>query len=109
MTAAVGLSWLIVLTVLGWLRLPAVDTPGLGPLPYPFLLFAGGLLIGFLTSLLTGAIGRVGGRRRKDLVAARLHNSVAKVARDRLVAPVQEILDRHRMTRESLDAARQSV
>jgi len=105
MTAAVGLSWLIVLMVLGWLRLPAVDTPGLGPLPYPFLLFAGGLFIGFLMSRLSVAIGRVGARRRKRLVAARLHDSVAQVARDRLVAPVQDVLDRHRFTRESLDAA----
>jgi energy-coupling factor transporter ATP-binding protein EcfA2 len=105
MTAAVGLSWLIVLMVLGWLRLPAVDTPGLGPLPYPFLLSAGGLFIGFLMSRLSRAVGRVGARRRKGLVAARLHDSVAQVARDRLVAPVQDVLDRHRVTRESLDAA----
>jgi len=39
-------------------------------------------------------------------VAARLHESVAQVARDRLVDPVQEILDRHRLTRMYLDAAR---
>jgi hypothetical protein len=105
MTAAVGLSWLIVLMVLGWLQLSAVATPGLGPLPYPPLLFVGGLLAGFLVSLLTGAMGRVGARRRKALVAGRLRESVEGVARDRLVAPVQEILDRHRMTREHLDLA----
>jgi hypothetical protein len=50
-------------------------------------------------------MGRVGARRRKVLVAARLQDSVSQVARDRLVAPVQQVLDRHRMTRESLDAA----
>lgn len=103
-TAAVGAGWLIVLFVLGWLQLPA-ESPTVGSLPYPFLLLAGGLLIGLLMSLLTGAMGRLGGRRRKVKVAARLRDSVAQVARDRLVAPVQEILDRHRMTRESLDAA----
>jgi GTP-binding protein EngB required for normal cell division len=106
MIAAVGLSWLIVLAVLDWLKLPGVKSPGLGSLPWPFLLFVGGLLAGFLVSLLTGAIGRIGARQRKDLVAARLHDSVAQVARDRLVAPVQEILDRHRLTRMYLDAAR---
>ena len=105
MTAAIGLSWLIVVTVLDWLRLPAVDTPGLGPVPYPYLLFVGGLFIGFLVSVLTGALGRVGGKRRKALVADRLHESVAQVARDRLVGPVQEILDRHRQAREQLEAA----
>jgi Dynamin family len=105
MTAAVGLSWLIVLAVLDWLRLPAIATAGLGPLPYPMLLFVGGLFFGFLVSLLTGALGQVGGRRRKGLVAARLRDSVAQVARDRLIAPVLEVVDRHRMTREYLESA----
>ena len=105
LAAAIGLSWLIVLTVLRWLQLPVTQTPGVGFLPYPSLLFVGGLLLGFLLSLLTGAMGRVGARRRKALVAARLQDSVGQVARDRLVAPVQQVLDRHRMTREFLDAA----
>ena len=74
-------------------------------LPWASLLFAGGLLLGFLLSLMTRAIGRVGARRRILLVAVRLHDSVAQVARDRLVAPVQEVLDRHRMTREHLEVA----
>jgi len=106
MTAAVGLSWLIVLMVLGWLQLPAVETPTLGPLPYPSLLFVGGLLLGYLISLLTAAMGRVAARRRKALVTSRLRESLEQVARDRLIAPVQEVLDRHRMTREYLDQAR---
>jgi energy-coupling factor transporter ATP-binding protein EcfA2 len=105
LAAATGLIWLVVLMVLDWLRFPEVDTPSLGPLSYPFLLAAGGLLGGFLLSLLTRAMGRIGGRRRKKLVGARLHEAVTQVARDRLVAPVQEVLDRHRRTRESLDAA----
>jgi energy-coupling factor transporter ATP-binding protein EcfA2 len=104
-TAAVGLSWLIVLMVLGWLQLPTVDSPTLGPLPYPSLLFVGGLLVGYLMSLLTAALGRVGSRRRKALVAGRLRESVQQVARERLVSPVQEVLDRHRMTRQCLDEA----
>ncbi|HXR68518.1 MAG TPA: dynamin family protein [Dermatophilaceae bacterium] len=108
LAAALGLLWLVILMVLGWLQL-RVDPPRLGPLPYPLLLLAGSLLTGFLMSLLTRSIGRVGGRRRKALVAAHLRASVAQVARDRLVAPVQEVLDRHRMTREHLEAARRRV
>lgn len=103
--AVAGLVWLVILMALAWLQLPAVDPPRLGPLPYPSLLFVGGLFLGFLTSLGTRAMGRVGGRRRKALVAARLRASVAQVARERLVAPVQEVLDRHRRTREHLEAA----
>ena len=105
---AAGSVWLAVLAVLGWLQLH-VDAPGIGPLAYPFLLFAGGLLLGFLLSMVARPIGRFGARRRRALVAGRLRESVAQVARDRLVAPVQEVLDRHRMTREHLDAARKTA
>ena len=102
---ATGLIWLAVLATLGWLQL-RVDAPGIGPLPYPFLLFVGGLVAGFLLSTAARACGRVGGRRRKALISSRLRASVAQVARDRLVAPVKVVLDRHRMTREHLEAAR---
>ncbi len=105
-TAVAGFVWLGILMVLGWLQLPAVDTPRLGSLPYPFLMLAGGLLIGFLLSRVTRAMGVVGGRRLKVLMAARLRDSVSQVARDRLLAPVQQVVDRHRATREHLDAAR---
>ena len=107
-TAVAGVIWLAALAVLNWLQLH-VDAPGIGRLPYPFLLLAGGLLLGFLLSLVARPIGRLGGRRRKAFVATRLREAVAQVARDRLVAPVQEVLDRHRMTREHLEAARRHV
>ena len=106
--AASGLIWLAVLSVLNWFQLH-VDAPGIGRLAYPFLLLAGGLLLGFLLSLVARSIGRLGGRRLKAFVAARLREAVAQVARDRLVAPVQEVLDRHRMTREHLETARRHV
>ena len=104
--AVAGLIWLGVLMVLGWLQLPAVDTPRIGPLAYPFLMLAGGLFIGFVLSRVTRVLGAVGGRRLKVLVAARLRDSVSQVARERFLAPVQQVLDRHRTTREHLDDAR---
>jgi len=106
--AAAGFIWLAALAVLNWFQLH-LDAPGIGRLAYPFLLLAGGLLLGFLLSLVARPIGRLGGRRRKAFVAARLREAVARVARDRLVAPVQEVLDRHRMTREHLETARRRV
>ena len=105
-TAVAGLIWLGVLMVLGWLQLPAVDTPSVGPFAYPFLMLAGGLFTGFVLSRMTRFLGAVGGRRLKVLVAARLRDSVAQVARERFLAPVQQVLDRHRSTREHLDVAR---
>ena len=104
--AVFGLLWLAILVVLGWLQVSSVDTPRIGRLSYPFLLLAGGLLIGFLLSQLTRTMGRVGGQRLKVIVEARLRDSVAQVAREHLVGPVQQVLDRHRATREHLEAAR---
>jgi GTP-binding protein EngB required for normal cell division len=102
---AAGLLWLTVLAVLGWMQLH-LDAPAVGALTYPFLLLAGGLIFGLSLSLVARPIGRFGGRRRRSLVSSRLREAVAQVARVRLVAPVQDVLDRHRRTREHLEAAR---
>lgn len=104
--AVTGFMWLVILGVLGWLQVSAVETPRIGPLSYPSVLLVGGLLIGLLLSRLSSAWGRVGGRRLKVIVEVRLRDSVAGVARDNLIAPVQQVLDRHRATREHLEAAR---
>ena len=102
--AVLSLIWLGVVAVLRWLHV-RVDVPVVTELGYPIVLLAGSLVVGLLLSLLARAIGRVGGRRRKVLVEARLRETVAKVANDRLVAPVQSVLDCHRATREHLEAA----
>ena len=104
--AVTGLLWLVILAVLGWLQVSSLDTPHVGRLSYPFLLLSGGLLMGLLLSQLARAMGRAGGRRLKVIVEARLRDSVARVAREHLVAPVQGVLDRHRATRDHLEAAR---
>ena len=90
-----------VLGVVGWLRLPEIETPRLGPLPYPFLLLAGGLLFGVLLAALARALARVGARRRAELIQHRLRESVSRVASEHIVAPVREVLRRHAATREA--------
>lgn len=102
----VGLVWLLVLGVVGWLRLPEIETPRLGPLPYPFLLLAGGLLFGVLLAAVARALARVGARRRAELIQRRLRESVSRLASEHIVAPVREVLRRHAAAREQLDRAR---
>lgn len=104
--SVVGLVWLLVLGVVGWLRLPEIETPRLGPLPYPFLLLAGGLLFGVLLAAVARALARVGARRRAELIQRRLRESVSRVASEHIVAPVREVLRRHAAAREQLDRAR---
>lgn len=104
--AVVGLVWLVVLGVLGWLQLPEIGTPRVGPLPVPFLLLAGGLLLGWLLALVCRSFARTGARRRAALIRGRLRAAVAEVASERIVAPVREVLRRHAATRKHLDRAR---
>ncbi len=108
LAAVVGLFWLVVLGVVGWLKLPEIDTPKIGPFPLPTLLLVGGLVLGGLGAWLARVLARVGARRRRELVGTRLRTAIADVATDQLVVPVREVLDRHRETRESLDTARRT-
>jgi GTP-binding protein EngB required for normal cell division len=103
--AVVGLAWLVVLAVVGWLQLPPIDTPKVGPLPLPTMLLVAGLLLGLLGAGLARAAARVGARRRRTLVGRRLRIAITDVANDQLVEPVRAVLDRHRDTREQLEAA----
>jgi hypothetical protein len=103
--AVLGFFWLAVLVVMGWLALPEMDTPRLGPLPYPLLMFAGGLLLGLALAALARTLGRTGARRRGQRIRRRLTEQIAEVARERIVGPVRSVLERHRTTREALDRA----
>jgi GTP-binding protein EngB required for normal cell division len=105
LVAVLGLLWLATLVVLGWLALPDIDTPRLGPVPYPLLMLVGGLLLGLLLSMVSRSAARVGARRRGRRTRARLTEAVTVVAHERILAPVREVLSRHRATRESLDLA----
>jgi GTP-binding protein EngB required for normal cell division len=103
--AVAGLLWLAVLVVMGWLQLPDVQTPSLGPLPYPSLMFVGGLLLGLGLAALARTLARVGARRRGQRIRARLLDAVGTVAQERILAPVREVLDRHQRTRAALGFA----
>ncbi|MEO9153951.1 MAG: GTPase [Lapillicoccus sp.] len=100
-----GLGWLVVLGVVGWLRLPAIETPSLGPLPYATLLLVGGLVLGLALSAVSRAVTGRGAARRRQLISGRLDAAIATVADEQLVTPVREVLDRHRRTRTALEQA----
>ncbi|WP_347352576.1 GTPase [Intrasporangium sp.] len=103
--AVAGLLWLVVLFVLGFLQLPSPDTPTVGIAPVPALLLVPGLLLGLGLGALSGWWARVGARHRRAVVGRRLQEAVAAVTDERVVAPVREVLARHRSTRESLEQA----
>ena len=101
----IGALWLAVLVVLGWLALPAVDTPRVGSVPVPLLLLVGGLVLGLGLSAAARWFAVIGARRRAERIRRRLFDAVAAVAESRIMAPVREVLTRHKTTREALDLA----
>lgn len=107
LAAVAGLVWLGLYAVAGWLQLDRVvpDPPTLGVLPVPFLLLAGGLVLGVLLALVSSWLAGIGARRRGRVMDERLRASVAGVADDELLAPVQRVLDRHAAVREALRRA----
>jgi predicted GTPase len=104
--AVLGLLWLVALGVVGWLQLPEISTPRLGPLPLPTLMLGGGLVLGLIVAAVSRRAARVGARRRAGVIHKRLRESVSTVASAQIVAPVREVLLRHGEARRHLDAAR---
>jgi len=100
-----GLVWFVVLWVLGWLQFPSIETPMWGPLPWPFVLLFGGVVAGLLLALVSRFLAGIGARRRGAVINGRLRDSISSVADERILAPVTDILERHRETRQHLEAA----
>jgi GTP-binding protein EngB required for normal cell division len=100
-----GALWFVVLWVLGWLQFPSIETPMWGPLPWPFVLLFGGVVAGLLLALVSRFLAGIGARRRGAVINGRLRDSISEVADERILAPVTAILERHRETRQHLEAA----
>lgn len=106
LTAVLGLLWFVLIWVLGLLQLPRADVPlVLGVLPVPLVMVVGGLLVGLGLGLVSRWWAKVGARHRKKVVARRLTDAIGIVADDQLLIPIDEVLARHRETRDQLTAA----
>lgn len=90
--AVVGLAWLGLVWLLGYLQLPALPAPHWVALPAPTWLAVGGVVAGWLVAGLGALAGHLGARRRASIVRRRLSEEVERVARSRVLAPVSEEL-----------------
>ncbi|WP_406311651.1 50S ribosome-binding GTPase [Streptosporangium sp. NBC_01639] len=104
-----GALWLLGLVGLDYLRLPRPYLPTAGELPWPTLLLAGGILLGLVIALLSRAAAWLGGRRRARRAARVLRASVDEVARELVLAPVDEELSRYRRFTEAVTVARDAT
>jgi hypothetical protein len=105
LVAIAGLVWYAVLWVFALLQLPRPETPAVGILPLPLVMLVVGVLLGVGLGIVSRWWARVGARHRRTVVGKRLTESVAAVADEHILIPVDEVLLRHRETREHLEAA----
>jgi len=88
--------WLLALVGLGYLQLDdVVPLPRVEGFPLPTLLLVGGLLAGLLTALLARPFVRASARRRGRRAERRLHDAVEQVARDEVLAPLEQEVAAH--------------
>lgn len=106
LAAIVGLGWLVLVAVLGWLQLPDVPTVEVGPFALPFLLLFCGVVGGLLLAALSRWFAAVGARRRTAAVRKRLRASIGEVGETSVVEPVEAVLARHAAAREGIARAR---
>ncbi|WP_277452207.1 YfjP family GTPase [Janibacter sp. DB-40] len=102
LAVVVGLVWLFVIGAAAWLQLPEIPTFDVGPFATPFLLLVGGLLAGLLLAALARWLARIGSRRRAAVVRGRLRTSIGRVADERVVEPVHQVISEHADTRADL-------
>ena len=105
--AAAGLLWLALYVLVGFLQLDLVvgEPPTWGVVPVPLVLLVVGVLGGLLLALLSRWFSRIGARRRGRVMDERLRASIDTVAQERIVLPVERVLERHAATRTALERA----
>ncbi len=103
--AAAGALWLLVRYALFALALPEPPLPAVGRLPLPTALLAGGLLAGFVLSLLVRPVVRLAARRQRRRVEKRLRANVAQVAQGYVIAPATGVLQAYTTAAQALATA----
>ncbi len=105
LAALAGVLWLLALAGAGFLQLPEPPTPDAAGLPVPTLLLVGGVAAGVLLALLCRALVRGTARRRARAADRRLRESVDSVARELVVAPVEQELAAYTTVRSGIGRA----
>jgi GTP-binding protein EngB required for normal cell division len=106
LVALAGGLWLAGLAVMGYLQLPAPDTPSYAGLPVPTTMLLGGVIVGVLLAVLCRVLVRWSARAKARSVDRRLRGAIDVVTEDLVLAPIEAELAAYRTTRDGLAAAR---
>jgi len=105
LAAVAGAVWLGSLAVMGYLQVPAPETPSLIGVPVPTLLLLGGIGLGILLALLCRWLVSLTARARARKADQRLRAAIREVCAELVIAPVETELAAHRDVRAGLDRA----
>jgi hypothetical protein len=100
-----GGAWLGVLAVMGYLQLPAPETPGWRGIPLPTLMLLGGVLLGVVLALVCRLLVAWTARRRARSADHRLRRAISEVSEELVVQPVQGVLTAYAEVRAGLETA----
>ena len=105
LVAVAGGLWLAGLAALGYLQMPAPETPDYRGVPVPTLMFLGGVLVGVAIALLSRALSSLAARRRARSADRRLRTAIAEVTEELVIEPIQTEVAAYRATRDGLQTA----
>jgi hypothetical protein len=105
LTAIAGGVWLAALAVMGYLQLPAPETPRWRGIPVPTLMLVGGVLVGVVLALCCRFLVGLTARRRARSADRRLRAAISEVSQELVVAPVQAELSAYAAVRAGIDKA----
>ena len=107
MTAVIiGLGWLAVDFLLAYFQLPPLPTYRWRDLPIQTWLIIGGVASGLLLAMVSRILVEITARAKGRRALSVLNKAIAKVARDRVVGPVNAELVRYRKAQEQVSLAR---
>jgi GTP-binding protein EngB required for normal cell division len=105
LTGLAGGLWLAGLAVLGYLQMPAPDTPRVWGFPVPTLMLLGGAVLGLLLGLVSRLVVHWSSRAKARSADRRLRAAIADVTERLVIEPVEAEVEAYRAVRHGLGAA----
>jgi GTPase Era involved in 16S rRNA processing len=105
LTAAVGVGWLGLLAGMGYLQLPAPETPDYRGVPVPTLMLLGGVAAGLVLALVCRVLVAWTARRKARSADRRLRAAIREVSEELVVKPVEAELEAYAAVRAGLAQA----
>lgn len=105
LTALAGGLWLAALAVMGYLQLPAPETPRWQGIPVPTLMLLGGVILGLLLAGCCRVLVNGTARSRAKTADRRLRKGIHQVTQELVVAPIETELAAYQQVRTGLATA----